>query len=60
MPHRAQTPPVCPDCRGFATVVVTTGTRNRDGSRTTLPAACPACHGTGHAARPNSLTRAGR
>jgi DnaJ-class molecular chaperone len=37
----------CPHCDGFPTVHVTTGTRHPDGTRTTLPVTCPACHGTG-------------
>ncbi|MFI2352133.1 hypothetical protein ACH492_35110 [Streptomyces sp. NPDC019443] len=40
---------ICPDCDGFPVVAVTTGTRNQDGTRTTLPVLCPACHGTGTA-----------
>jgi DnaJ-class molecular chaperone len=47
MPDRAAR--ICPDCDGFPVVAVTTGTRNQDGTRTTLPAVCPACHGTGTA-----------
>ncbi|MER5539180.1 hypothetical protein [Streptomyces mirabilis] len=60
MPQRAQNTPVCRDCDGFATAAITTGTRNRDGSRTTLRVACRACKGTGHAAPVAALARAGR
>ncbi|MEV6651760.1 hypothetical protein [Streptomyces sp. NPDC051219] len=42
---------ICPTCDGFPVVAVTTGTRNPDGTRTTLPVVCPACHGTGTAPR---------
>ncbi|MEU4494634.1 hypothetical protein AB0F96_14565 [Streptomyces sp. NPDC023998] len=42
---------ICPDCDGFPVVAVTTGTRNLDGTRTTVPVVCPACHGTGQAPR---------
>ncbi|MGP4049666.1 hypothetical protein [Streptomyces sp. 2A115] len=47
MPQHASNTPVCHDCDGFATAAITTGTRNRDGSRTTLRVTCPACQGTG-------------
>jgi len=51
---------ICGHCDGFATAAVTTGSRNPDGTRTTITAACPACKGTGHApARPTLIT-AGR
>ncbi|MEV7146070.1 hypothetical protein AB0O05_06175 [Streptomyces sp. NPDC093084] len=50
---------VCRGCDGFARVAITTGTRNPDGTRTTLSVDCPACHGTGHTA-PAVLARAGR
>lgn len=52
MPDRAvRAARICPDCDGFPVVAVTTGTRNQDGTRTTLPIVCPACHGTGTAPR---------
>ncbi|MER5303248.1 hypothetical protein ABT039_27825 [Streptomyces lasiicapitis] len=38
---------LCPDCDGFPVVAITTGTRDSDGSRTTLRVTCPACKGTG-------------
>ncbi|MXM68351.1 hypothetical protein GR925_34265 [Streptomyces sp. HUCO-GS316] len=47
--HPARAARICPDCDGFPVVAITTGTRNQDGTRTTLPVVCPACHGTGHA-----------
>ncbi|WP_394429916.1 hypothetical protein [Streptomyces sp. SGAir0957] len=52
-------PRICHDCDGFPTVKVTTGLRNRDGSRQTLTAHCPTCQGRGQSA-PAVLTRAGR
>ncbi|MEU2299620.1 hypothetical protein ABZ584_19700 [Streptomyces antibioticus] len=61
MPQHHPNTPVCRDCDGFATAAVTTGARNRDGSRTTLRITCPGCHGTGHAlSRPALLVPAGR
>ncbi|WP_405806241.1 hypothetical protein OG729_13620 [Streptomyces sp. NBC_00210] len=52
MPDRPlSTARICPDCDGFPVVAVTTGSRNLDGTRTTLSVVCPACHGTGHAPR---------
>ncbi|MET7780114.1 hypothetical protein ABZU94_34320 [Streptomyces mirabilis] len=60
MPQRAQNTPVCRDCDGFAAAAITTGTRNRDGSRTTLRVTCRACKGTGHTAPAAILARAGR
>ncbi|GAB2575685.1 hypothetical protein GCM10027168_05800 [Streptomyces capparidis] len=38
---------VCPDCDGFPAVAITTGTRNPDGTRTTVTVNCPDCGGTG-------------
>jgi RNase P subunit RPR2 len=60
MPQHHQNTPVCRDCDGFATAAITTGTRNRDGSRTTLRVTCQACQGTGHTAPVAALARAGR
>lgn len=60
MPQRAQNTPVCRDCDGFATVAITTGTRNQDGSRATLRATCSACKGTGRTAPVPVLARVGR
>jgi DnaJ-class molecular chaperone len=60
MPQHASNTPVCRDCAGFATVVITTGTHHHDGTRATLRVTCPACKGTGHATSAASLTRVGR
>lgn len=38
---------ICPDCDGFATVTITTGLRNANGTRRTLPVNCRTCHGSG-------------
>ncbi|WP_314416520.1 hypothetical protein [Streptomyces sp. DSM 40484] len=57
--HDSNTP-VCRDCDGFPVVCVTTGTRDRDGSRTLLRVVCRTCNGTGHATSARVLTRAGR
>ena len=38
---------VCGHCDGHATAAITTGERNPDGTRTTLPVHCPTCNGTG-------------
>ncbi|MDQ1037685.1 RNase P subunit RPR2 [Streptomyces sp. V3I8] len=59
MPQHDSTAPVCRDCKGFAAVAVTTGTRHRDGSRTTLLVDCRTCKGTGHTA-PTAALSAGR
>lgn len=49
MPDRQSRPArICPGCDGFPVVAITTGVRNRDGSRRTIPAHCPACNGHGH------------
>uniref|UniRef100_A0AAU3HV38 Molecular chaperone DnaJ n=1 Tax=Streptomyces sp. NBC_01393 TaxID=2903851 RepID=A0AAU3HV38_9ACTN len=55
MPQHVRNMPVCRDCDGFATAAITTGGRNRDGSRTTLRIACPACKGTGTVRRVRRL-----
>jgi DnaJ-class molecular chaperone len=60
MPQHVPNLPVCRDCDGFATVVITTGTRLPDGSRVTLRVTCSACHGTGHTVLASALVRAGR
>ncbi|MFJ7969187.1 hypothetical protein [Streptomyces sp. NPDC096324] len=61
MPQHVRTMPVCRDCDGFAGVAITTGARDRDGSRTTLRVTCQVCHGTGHALpRRALLVQAGR
>jgi DnaJ-class molecular chaperone len=56
MPQHAR---ICRDCDGFATVTITTGTRNDDGTRATLRVTCPTCKGTGHTT-PATLARIGR
>ncbi|MFC8143003.1 hypothetical protein ACFUKV_14840 [Streptomyces paradoxus] len=38
---------ICPNCDGFATVAITTGSRDRHGHLPTLTIACRACNGTG-------------
>ncbi|GAA2246332.1 hypothetical protein GCM10010430_30450 [Kitasatospora cystarginea] len=50
---------ICPNCDGFARAAIDTGTRHPDGTRTTVHAWCPACHGTGTVpARTAALTTA--
>ncbi|MCX5283314.1 hypothetical protein [Streptomyces sp. NBC_00198] len=60
MPQHVPNTPVCRDCDGFPVVAITTGTRNIDGSRTTLRITCRACKGTGRTVRRSSLVRVGR
>ncbi|MGW3407953.1 hypothetical protein [Streptomyces sp. NPDC000888] len=60
MPQHVPNTPVCRDCDGFPVVAITTGTRDRDGSRTTLRVTCRTCQGTGHTARASALVRVGR
>jgi RNase P subunit RPR2 len=60
MPQHALNTPVCRDCDGFPVVAITTGTRNDDGTRTTLTVTCSTCKGNGHASRAAALIRAGR
>ncbi|MGY0019009.1 hypothetical protein ACVHNB_08495 [Streptomyces sp. YJ-C3] len=55
-PARAR---ICSDCDGFPVVAITTGLRDRDGSRQTLTATCRTCNGHGHTTRA-VLARAGR
>ncbi|MGW7208704.1 hypothetical protein [Streptomyces sp. NPDC054837] len=38
---------ICPNCDGFATAAIPSGTRHRDGSRALLHIDCGTCHGTG-------------
>ncbi|MFF3000886.1 hypothetical protein ACFVTC_41080 [Streptomyces sp. NPDC057950] len=59
MPQHVPNTPVCRNCDGFPVVAITTGGRDRDGSRTTLQIACRACKGTGTVRR-SALARAGR
>ncbi|MFG2448324.1 hypothetical protein ACGFSG_03010 [Streptomyces sp. NPDC048512] len=60
MPQHVPNIPVCRDCDGFPVVAIATGTRNADGSRTTLRITCRACRGTGHTVRRSALVRVGR
>ncbi|MFE0376420.1 hypothetical protein ACFW1M_12700 [Streptomyces inhibens] len=39
---------ICPNCDGFPSVAIDTGTHHRNGTRKTLRISCPACRGTGH------------
>ncbi|WP_329441929.1 hypothetical protein [Streptomyces canus] len=59
MPVRLTNRPICHHCDGFPVVSITTGTRNADGTRTTLTVTCPACKGTGRRTAP-ALVRVGR
>ncbi|MFE6893925.1 hypothetical protein [Streptomyces sp. NPDC057694] len=56
-PARAR---ICADCDGFPVVAITTGLRNRDGSRQTLAATCRTCNGHGHTTPAATLARVGR
>ncbi|MGW0611834.1 hypothetical protein [Streptomyces sp. NPDC002788] len=49
MPHLTTTPTprICPNCDGFATVAITTGSRDRHGQLPTLTIDCRACDGLG-------------
>ncbi|WP_449350904.1 hypothetical protein [Streptomyces shaanxiensis] len=61
MPQHAPNTPVCRDCDGFPAVAITTGTRNPDGTRTTLTVTCPTCQGSGRRTRLTAaLARIGR
>jgi DnaJ-class molecular chaperone len=61
MPQRTPNLQVCRACDGFPVVAITTGTRLPDGTRATIPVACPACKGTGRRTAPAAiLARAGR
>ncbi|MGW3156388.1 hypothetical protein [Streptomyces sp. NPDC001089] len=60
MPQHVPNTPVCRDCDGFPVVAITTGTRNLDGSRTTLRITCRACKGTGRRVRSAAFARLGR
>ncbi|MFD9521111.1 hypothetical protein [Streptomyces sp. NPDC059979] len=59
MPQHARTKPVCRECDGFATAMITTGIRTDDGPRDTVRVHCPACRGLGHTV-PAVLVRIGR
>ncbi|MFD7589376.1 hypothetical protein ACFV84_28540 [Kitasatospora sp. NPDC059811] len=57
MPQHSHAPSrICPNCSGFASVVIATGIRRRDGSRATVPVTCPTCNGAGTIARPLATT----
>ncbi|MFC8196793.1 hypothetical protein ACFUTV_15490 [Streptomyces sp. NPDC057298] len=56
MPQHDSNTLACRDCKGFATAAITTGTRDRDGSRTTLLVVCRTCNGTGHTAPATALS----
>ncbi|QNT95080.1 hypothetical protein HEP81_04811 [Streptomyces griseofuscus] len=60
MPQRALNTPICRDCDGFSTAAITTGTRNTDGTRTTLRVTCSGCKGTGHTTPAAGLAHAGK
>jgi DnaJ-class molecular chaperone len=46
-PTTTPTPRICPNCDGFATAAITTGSRDRHGHLRTITANCPACNGLG-------------
>lgn len=58
--HHAPAQPICANCDGFPVVVITTGTRNVDGTRATINATCPACKGTGTTPARRSAVLVGR
>ncbi|GAA1133096.1 hypothetical protein [Kitasatospora arboriphila] len=60
MHQHTRTPgPICPACDGFARAAIATGTRRADGTRHTIPVACPACRGLGTLHRtPAAVVRA--
>ncbi|MFJ9766007.1 hypothetical protein ACIRUY_19545 [Streptomyces erythrochromogenes] len=58
---RTAPPRICPNCDGFSAVAITLGGRDRAGTRRTITAHCPACHGTGkHFSRRAVIASAGR
>ncbi|MFB7845452.1 hypothetical protein ACFYXP_01590 [Streptomyces sp. NPDC002466] len=59
MPQNTAPRPICSHCDGFPTVAVTTGHTTPAGERETIPADCPACHGTGHTAPARTHARVG-
>ncbi|MFF7330484.1 hypothetical protein [Streptomyces sp. NPDC008150] len=60
MPEHYSAMRVCRDCDGHASAMVTTGGRDRDGSRAVLPVVCPACKGTGTTRPADRLAPVGR
>jgi RNase P subunit RPR2 len=46
-PTTTPTPRICPNCDGFATATITTGSRDQHGHLPTLTIACRACNGLG-------------
>lgn len=50
---------ICPNCDGFATAAIPSGTRHRDGTRALLHIDCATCHGTGTVPLRPHLTAAG-
>ncbi|MDT0436917.1 MULTISPECIES: hypothetical protein [Streptomyces] len=60
MPRNDSRPRTCRDCDGHASAKVTTGQRDRDGSRQTLTVTCPVCKGTGTSRRVTHPTHTGR
>ncbi|MFC4503210.1 MULTISPECIES: hypothetical protein [Streptomyces] len=60
MPQHARITPVCRDCAGFASAMVTSGARHLDGTRATLRVTCPTCKGTGHTTPAPAMAHTGR
>ncbi|MEU0964282.1 hypothetical protein ABZ357_02165 [Streptomyces sp. NPDC005917] len=46
-PATLATARICPNCDGFATAAVASGSRDSRGRLPTVLVDCPACHGTG-------------
>ncbi|GAA2900883.1 MULTISPECIES: hypothetical protein [Streptomyces] len=46
-PTATPTPRICPNCDGFATVAITTGSRDRHGHLCTITVDCRTCNGRG-------------
>ncbi|MFH9226605.1 hypothetical protein [Streptomyces lydicus] len=60
MPENAARTRRCRDCDGFPTAAITTGRRNRDGSRHTITVTCRTCNGTGFVPLPRLAIAQGR
>ncbi|MFJ4357737.1 hypothetical protein ACIP25_15825 [Streptomyces massasporeus] len=59
MTHRTTpTARICPNCDGFATAAITTGSRDQHGHLSTLTIDCRACNGTVPARRVQEGARA--